>query len=58
MGKLKEVAQDWLSDHGYDLGYDYDTLPQMKDWNIIVKNSVKVWEYYGKTYNEYYKEVN
>ena len=58
MGKLKDAAEDWLSECGYSLGYERDTLPEIKDWNIIKLHSIKVWEYYGKTYNQYYKEVN
>mgnify|MGYP006409227241 CR=1 FL=1 len=55
MGKLKSAAQDWLDDYGYELGFDSDSLPsKISDWDIIVNNNVKVWEYLGKTKKEYY----
>jgi hypothetical protein len=54
MGKNKEMMQDWLTDYGYDLGFDNDSCPPTKDWNIIANNNVKVWEYYGKTHKQYY----
>ena len=54
MGKVKSAVQDWLTDYGYDLGFDMDTCPPRKDWNVIVSNGVKVWEYYGKTQQQYH----
>tara|TARA_R100001198_G_scaffold33025_1_gene17650 strand:- start:379 stop:552 length:174 start_codon:yes stop_codon:yes gene_type:complete len=54
MGKVKDVAQDWLDDCGYDLGYTMETCPPNKDWNIVSRYNVKVWEYYGKTHKQYY----
>lgn len=55
MGKLKSAAQDWLEEYGFTLGYDADSLPsKISDWDVIVNNNVKVWEYYGKTEEEYF----
>ena len=54
MGRLKSMTEDWLDDFGYDLGFTIETCPPIKDWDIIVNNSVKVWEYYGKTHKQYY----
>ena len=29
MGKIADYANDWLIECGYELGYDYNTLPNM-----------------------------
>ena len=47
MGRVKDVAQDWLSDYGYDLGYDWDTLPKSVNWNTIINNKITAKEYYN-----------
>ena len=31
MGMLKGYVQDWLETYGYDLGYDWDNLPDLSD---------------------------
>ena len=31
MGLLKGHIQDWLEEYGYDLGYDWDNLPDISD---------------------------
>ena len=31
MGLLKGHIQDWLEEYGYDLGYDWDNLPDLSD---------------------------
>ena len=48
MGRVKDVAQDWLSDYGYDLGYDWDNLPKSVNWNTIKDNQITAKEYYGQ----------
>ena len=40
MGKVKDEAQDWLLDHGYELGYNWDTLPKRSDWKKIKDNKI------------------
>ena len=47
MGKLKNVAQDWLEDYGYSLGYDWDNLPKSVNWDKIKLNNIKAKEYYN-----------
>ena len=47
MGKNKDNAQDWLSDYGYELGYDWDTLPKIVNWDKIKTNKITAEEYYG-----------
>ena len=54
MGKLKSAAQEWLNDYGYNLGFEPETMPSESDWDTVVMNNVKVWEYRGKTKKEYY----
>ena len=29
MGRVAEWAREWLDECGYDLGYDYDTMPSI-----------------------------
>ena len=33
MGLLKGHVQAWLENYGYDLGYDWDNLPDLSDMN-------------------------
>ena len=40
MGKLKNVAQDWLEDYGYSLGYDWENLPKSVNWKDIKLNNI------------------
>lgn len=46
MGKIKDAAQDWLSDYGYELGYDWDNLPNVSNWDKITLNKLTAKEYY------------
>ena len=41
MGLLKGYVQDWLENYGYDLGYDWDNLPDLSEMN---ENTPPVWE--------------
>jgi hypothetical protein len=57
MGKLKSVVEDFLSEGGYDLGYNMDAIPHLDDMRIILRNSILVWHYYGfENAAEYYRE--
>ena len=47
MGKIKDVAQDWLENCGYDLGYDMTNLPDMSNWNVIRVNQIEAYAYYN-----------
>ena len=47
MGKIKDVAQDWLENCGYDLGYDMTNLPDMSNWNVIRVNQIEAYTYYN-----------
>ena len=46
MGKMKEAVQDWLDDHGYDLDFDMDNYPDIKDWKWIAINHITSRVYY------------
>ena len=55
MGKIKSHIEDFLADGGSDLGYDFDQLPELKDFEIVLKHNVPVWEYKGyETERAYY----
>ena len=50
MSKLKVVAQEWLENSGYSLGYDWESLPASSQWeNITVKRIYR--RMYGKRKN-------
>ena len=55
MGKIKSHIEDFLENGGNALGYDWDNLPSLKDFEVVLSQGVKVWEYNGcKTEQEYY----
>ena len=55
MGKIKSHVQDFLESKGYDLGYDWDNLPELKDFDVVSQNNIKMWEYHGyETEKAYY----
>ena len=54
MGAIKSAIDDFLDNGGKELGYDEDNLPDLDDFQLILQQSVKVWEYHGKTEIEYY----
>ena len=52
MGKMKGVLEDWLDNYGHSLGYDITNYPNMKDWDSIRMNNIKVEEYYENKKNK------
>ena len=40
MGKIAEYADDWLRECGYELGYDYNTLPNMGECERLRKKYI------------------
>ncbi|MBU46205.1 MAG: hypothetical protein CMD28_02140 [Flavobacteriales bacterium] len=54
MSKMNNIIIDFLQDGGRDLGYDEDNMPDVKDLDVVLNHSVKIWEYNGKTHKEYY----
>ena len=47
MGKIKSHIEDFLENGGDALGYDWENLPDLKDFDVVLQNAVKVWEYRG-----------
>ena len=54
MGKIRDFIQQWLEQYGYELGYDINACPEIKDIEVINRLNVKVWEYYGYESEEQY----
>ena len=49
MSKLANYAHEFLEDVGYNLGYDENSLPKLRDIGMIWNNRVPIWEYKGMT---------
>ncbi len=54
MGAISDKSIDFLENGGYDLDYDEWTLPALQDCDAILYHKIPVWEYFGKTQEEYY----
>ena len=54
MSKMNNIIIDFLQDGGRDLGYDEDNMPDVKDLDVVLNHSVKIWKYHGKTHKKYY----
>tara|TARA_B100000424_G_C22901920_1_gene479675 strand:- start:18 stop:188 length:171 start_codon:yes stop_codon:yes gene_type:complete len=39
--KIKDAVQDWLDEHGYALGYNWDSLPQLSEFQEIATLQVR-----------------
>jgi ABC-type uncharacterized transport system YnjBCD substrate-binding protein len=51
---MLSMAETFLEECGYDLGYSIHTLPKLKDMQMVAKTNMPVWTYFGKTEKEYY----
>ena len=51
---MKEYVQDFLDSCGYELGYDMNILPEFSHIEYVRDYNVPVWDYNGKTKEEYY----
>ena len=49
MSDVKNYAQDWLEDGGYELGYTMSFLPEMEDMRWILEDRFKA---------DYYRDYN
>ena len=48
MSKIKDFAHDFLEQsYELDLGYDWDNLPNINDFNAIIEHKVKQEEYFA-----------
>jgi len=54
MSAIQNQIIEFLDSGGRDLDYDEDTLPNLDDMHAVLKNNIAVWEYFGKTHEEYY----
>jgi hypothetical protein len=54
MSKIQDYAKEFLQSGGRKLGYDWDNMPEVKDFKIILTLGIQVWEYFGQTEYEYY----
>ena len=54
MGAISDKSIDFLENGGYDLDYDEWTLPSLQDYDAVLYHKIPVWEYKGKTQEEYY----
>lgn len=63
MGKIKEHAQEFLENGGYELGFDMSNLPEIQDFDYVLKKSLDAQEYSEqraammKEVNEFKQEV-
>ena len=52
---MAEGCQDFLEGGGYDLGYDMDNLPELKDMDNVKQDNIQIWEYKGyESEKDYY----
>ena len=54
MSKMGDAVAEFLYKGGRDLGYHDDKLPKLEDMDVILHLNINVWEYFGKTEEEYY----
>ena len=54
MGEISRYADRFLKQGGTSLGYDWKTLPELKDMDDVLQFTIHVWEYQGITESEYY----
>ena len=54
MSRMSSMAETFLEECGYDLGYSIHTLPKLKDMQMVAKTNMPVWAYLGLTEKEYY----
>ena len=54
MSAIQSKIADFLENGGYRLDYTDHALPDLDDMDSVLKHSIPVWEYFGKTQKEYY----
>lgn len=54
MSKIADAVEDFLDNGGRELGYSSNNLPDLDDFQLVLQQLVKVWEYHGVTEYEYY----
>tara|TARA_Y100000593_G_scaffold69804_1_gene128175 strand:- start:1817 stop:2002 length:186 start_codon:yes stop_codon:yes gene_type:complete len=58
MSKIKEYTDHFLENGGRKLGYDENNMPEVKDIEVVIALDIPIWDYKGKTEEEYYNEYN
>ena len=54
MGKVADYGEYFLKNGGRKLGYDENSIPELKDIEIVISHQIPVWDYNGQTEEEYY----
>ena len=54
MSAIKSKIIDFLFNGGTELGYSNDELPKLDDFDAVITHKITVWDYNGKTEQEYY----
>lgn len=54
MGKISSAIVDFLASGGSDLGYSDEELPDLGQFDDVLKYRITVWDYKGMTQEEYY----
>jgi len=54
MGAVSDKMMEFLHTGGYYLGYDEWNMPKLEDIREVSKKEIPVWDYFGKTEEEYY----
>tara|TARA_R110002110_G_scaffold210318_1_gene422770 strand:+ start:218 stop:397 length:180 start_codon:yes stop_codon:yes gene_type:complete len=58
MGAVSDKMMEFLHTGGYHLGYDEWNMPKLEDMQEVSKEEIPVWDYFGKTEEEYYGRGN
>ena len=58
MGKLKGAVWNWMEETGYSLGYDWDNIPDLKEWGWITSKKITLTEYKEVKNEEYRSRSN
>ena len=54
MSAIKSKIIDFLFNGGSELGYSEIELPKLDDFDSVIEHKITVWDYNGKTEQEYY----
>ena len=56
MSKVEDYGKHFLENGGRNLGYDEDNMPKVKDIEVVMSLHIPIWDYNGKTEEEYYSK--
>tara|TARA_Y100001973_G_scaffold86822_1_gene130161 strand:- start:440 stop:622 length:183 start_codon:yes stop_codon:yes gene_type:complete len=46
MGRMKDYLQEWLENHGWELGYDMANIPDIDELDYVVENEINAETYW------------